>query len=111
MTKAKHICKYCAWSKSLKLTHEIINYIPYWNSHMLPNRNCDTIATHTTVDINWYVYNTVCEGWYKRLCSVGGWQGTALTHIELCAKFIIVMVIMEQVGLFNLNKYSYMVNQ
>ena len=54
----------------------------------------------------WYVYNTVCEGWYKHLCSVGGWQGTALTHIELCAN--ILMVIMEQVGLFNLNKHSNM---
>ena len=29
--------------------------------------------------------------------------------MELCAKFVVLMVIMEQVGLFNLNKYSNMV--
>ena len=48
----------------------------------------------------------MCDGWYKHLCIVSGWQGIAFTHIELCAEYLFLMAVMEQGSLFNLGTYS-----
>ena len=54
------------------------------------------------------MFTTLCVRADISVYAVWVVDGTALTHMELCAKFVILMVIMEQVGLFNLNKYPNM---